>query len=318
MLGKISLVLPVYNEVAILQQVLDKYLVDLDNCGHDFEVIAINDGSTDGTEDVLLKYSRLRRNFRVITLDGRCGKQSAITCGMEQCDPSSSATILADIDILNPLGIIARVITELEGGKNILYAKRENFGFDNIRAWGSDLTVKLGAKLFGIDGFYTGKANIAAYTRPVVDVLTALPEKNKFLRTMDNWLGWRVEYIKYASGYNKIEERNILAASMARAQSAPMVKSHKPLTRDTIREHTPSLDLFWGMFTAALVLFLTALFLQTAGAGIDFWMLLSMWLGCAFFALLAALFFIRATLIKRIGNLNTHEIALYKIKSVVN
>jgi hypothetical protein len=266
----------------------------------------------------LLAAAKLNRHLKVINLDGRYGKQAAITAGMDAADKAGAAVILADIDILNPVGVLGQIIERLDKGAKMVYARRENFGFDRVKAAGSDICVKIGAKLFGVDGFYTGKANIAAYSRPVADVILALPERNKFLRTMDNWVGWGIDYMGYASGYNKTEERNILAAAKKTAEQTPMVRGRKPLERDKVREHTSSIDFTWGFLAAALTTFVMGIVLA-AVENAEAWAHLIVWLSFVLLLCLAFMYYTRAVLIKRVGVIHSVRMAhVYTIKNIIN
>ena len=316
--GRISLVLPVYNEVAILQQVLDKYLLDLKQSCKSFEIVAVNDGSTDGTEDILLEYAKLNRNLKVVNLDGRHGKQAAIVAGMDLVDPRSQVVVLADIDILNPVGIIKRVLDLISAGEQIVYARRENFGFDKVKAITSDIWTKLGAKMFGLEGRYTGKSNVSAFTRDVIDVMNTMPERNKYLRTMCPWVGWSIDFITYASGYNKIEEQNIIAQAKKQSEEAPMVKTHKPVARDKVREHTSSIDLVYAFLITAFLIGIFGIIYETVLGG-PIWVHLFIWMGFIVLIGLAFVLYTKAILVKRVGVLHKNNSGrLYDIQSVIN
>jgi len=318
MLSKISLVLPIYNEVAILQPVLERYLDDLEKCGKKYEVVAINDGCTDGSDDVLKRFAQKNRAFRVITLAGRSGKQASINAGMELCDKQSDAIILADIDILNPLGCIRKVIDELDKGKQIVYAKREDLGFDRVSTAVSHLAVVAGTKLFGIDGIYTGVTDIMAYARPVADVIIAIPTRNKYMRTMDTWLGWEIDYIEYASGYSKIEEKNIIADLHKKAKETPRIKGHKSLKRDRVREHTPATDFSIAMGLVALITLIAGILLGARVYTADFWVGVALWVATLAFALTAIVFLFQAVLIKRVGLVFKKHAVEYQIRETIN
>lgn len=310
------MVLPIYNEVAILQQVLDKYIKDLNGSGREFEIIAVNDGCTDGTEDILAAYARKYRNFKVINLDGRYGKQIGTIAGFDAVDKKSSAVILADIDMLNPVGIFEKVISRIASGESIIYAKREVFGFSKIRALYNDFVVRIGARAFGIDGHYTGKTNIAAFSRPVFDVLQNLPHRSKYMRAMDTWFGWRIEYMTYASGYSRIEEHEVLRELHHRAVTAPRVRGSKPVTRDKVREHTAAKDVMWGCILGATLLLLGGIYFAAFG-GVAVWSHVLVWAAFAGFSSLAAALYIKVILIKRIGTIDDKTVD-YNIKNIVN
>jgi len=314
-MGKISLILPIYNEAAILQEVLTKYFADLKTTGFNYEIIAVNDGSTDGSLDILKSFAKLNRSLRVLTLDGRWGKQAAINAGMDAADDDSVAVILADVDIGNPLGIIKRIVDEFQHGEKIVYARRDKHGSNASRMLISDAVVKFSARLFGIEGKYTGKAHIALYSRAVADVIIALPDRNKFLRAMDNWVGWKIKYINYAPAYTKIEHQHKVAELKQKTARSGV----KLTPRDKVREHTASLDYAYGFLACALIMLILGIVLAAGVFVAAFWVYLVIW---AFFIISlfsAFLFACRGMLIKRVGILHSEKTTkIYVIESVIN
>ena len=308
---KLSLVIPVYNEVAILQQILDKYIFELKSLNRPYEIIAIDDGSTDGSHEVLIENAKKCRTFKVITLDGRYGKQAAITAGFEHIHPESQTAIIADIDLSNPQGILTQVLSHIDDGEKIVYAKRQNFGFDRVKALTSDLFVSFATKFFAVDGFYTGKSNITAYDRAVIDVIRALPGKNKFLRTMDNWIGWEIFFIEYPSSYNKKEAKQVEKCCNKKVKDIPT-------KRDKIREHTNSVEMMYGFMVGALAMLLFGIIFSIALGG-ELWAHLAIWLVFAFLVLSGCVYYARAVLIKRVGIIHRDpEVAIYEIKETHN
>lgn len=315
-MGKISLVLPVYNEAKILQEVLAKYVKDIKSLNTPYEIVAVNDGSTDESLNILLSAAKLNRNLRIINLDGRYGKQAAITAGMDACDKNSAAIILADIDILNPIGVINLIVEHFQKGSQIVYARRDVLnGRDKIKLSLSDRIVNLGLRFFGIKGNYTGKTNISLFSRSVADVILSFPDKNKYLRTVDNWVGWEIDYISYPSGYNKTE----LKRKQAQASLVKKSKFHDTeAPRDKMREHTPSLYYALTISIISLALLCVGIYFAVELKP-SFYYQLILWLSFILTAFVAPLFYIRAVLIKRVGIIHgagTEKI--YVIKNVVN
>lgn len=298
-----------------MQEVLTKYFADLKSTGFAYEIIAVNDGSTDGSLDILKSNAKLNRSLRVINLDGRWGKQAAINAGMDAADEKSAALILADIDVGNPLGIIKRIVDEFRGGEKIVYARREKHGSDAFKMRVSDALVKRSARFFGVDGKYTGKTHISLFSRAVADVIVALPERNKFLRAMDNWAGWNIKYINYAAAYTKIEHRHKVAESKQKAVKSGI----KNTSRDRVREHTPSIDYFIGFIVCAVLMLALGIVMAINIFDTEIWMHLVAWLAFVFSVLLAFVFYSRAILIKRVGILHsTKTKKIYVVKNVLN
>jgi len=316
---KISLVLPVYNEQFALVEVLAKYVTDLKHIcsiyreqGVTYEIIAVNDGSTDSSVKVLSESARLNRNIRVINFDARYGKQAAVTAGFEAA--SGDCVILADIDILNPIGVIKRMFDEFLQGEQIVHAYRERFGFDKFSTNLGEWFTNVAARLFGVDGVYMGRPRLALYSRNVVDVLVTLPAKNKVMRAMDNWLGWSIKSIEYSSGYNTKEERD----KNLRMEKQFKERGGDVVVRSKVREHTSALIYARTFMIITLVMVIMGIVLAAA-AGLPFvfhffyWLIALASLGVTLFASA------RATLIKRVGiihNRGTEEI--FNIKNVLN
>ena len=314
---KISLILPVYNEETVLHEVLAKYIKELKTISEEYEVIAVNDGCTDGSFDILLSAGKLNRNLKIINFDARYGKQAAITAGMEAA--KGDVVILADIDITNPVGVLKKVVDEYKKGALIVHAKREVSRSARIKMRASDKTVYLGTKLFGVRGNYVGKVNISLYARTVADVIVALPDKNKYLRTMENWVGWDVSTIVYASGYNKAEEKMKLQQSEKKLKQ----QGKQPALRDKTREHTSSIIYAWACLAlSVIVLFVGVTFALLGGFSVvvlPFSAHLMAWLLFLLLLMVTLMFALRAVLIKRIGIIHSkYKQKIYVIKSVIN
>lgn len=312
---KVSLILPIYNEEKILAEVLEKYIRDMKGIaereGGDYEIIAVNDGCTDHSTEILLEHARNNRKIRIVNLEYRSGKQAAITAGFEVA--GGDAVILADIDLLNPVGVLQKLINEYKAGHQIVYAYREGIGFEDLKHRASFRMVSMAARFFGVEGHYTGKANIALYARDVADVLVALPNKNKYLRTMDNWTGYEVRPIMYASNYNKIEIREKMrdAKALDREQGVAVKRS-------AVREHSPSRVYSVACVVLALI-FIGIWVGLSQSVGLNFlWNIVCVMI-LGVLVLLSALFYIRSVMIKRIGIIHSDtDEAPYVIKNIVN
>ena len=316
---KISLVIPIYNEQISLAEVLAKYVTDLKHiCSIyrerfvTYEIIAVNDGSTDTSVKILTESARLNRNIRVINFDTRYGKQAAVTAGMEAA--SGDCVILADIDILNPIGVLKRVFDEFLEGEQIVYAYRERFGMDKLSNNMSEGFTNVAAKMFGVPGNYTGRPRLALYSRNVADVLVALPAKNKLMRTMDNWLGWSIKPIEFASSYNRKEEQ----AKIAKMHRQFKERGGDEVHRSKAREHTSAL-IYARMFAVISFLLLVTAIVLAAATDLGFWFHFFIWLFVLFFTVITAAIFARAVLIKRVGLIHNRETEeIFNIQSVLN
>ena len=310
---------PIYNEQISLAEVMAKYVTDLKHIcsvykeqNVIYEIIIVNDGSTDASINILTESARLNRNIRVINFDARYGKQAAVTAGMEAA--SGDCVILIDIDVLNPIGVIKRVFDEFLAGEQIVYAYRERFGMDKFSNSMSEGFTSVAARVFGVSGQYTGRPRIALYSRNVVDVLVSLPAKNKFMRTMDNWLGWSIKPIEYASSYNTKEERE----KNNRMREQFKERGGDEVSRSKVREHTTALIYARTALVITALLIITAIVL-IAAADLEFMFHFFMWLIILSAGIITAVAYARATLIKRVGIIRNREPEeMFNIKNVIN
>ena len=316
---KISLVMPVYNEQEILAEVILKYKTDLQQivknlgAGASYEFIAVNDGSTDASVDILGKEAKSNSRFKIINFDQRYGKEAAITAGFEMAD--GDIVIVADVDLLNPLGVLERLVSEHLDGANIVYGYRERIGWESLKDRVNYAFVKLGTKIFQIEGEYMGKANVQSFSRATADIIREFPERNKLMRAMDTWAGFEIETIGYSSNYSKDEMRTKMADARQkdREQGLPRVY------RSTAREHSPSkIYSFAALVMAfALVVGWVALSILVDNFSLLWHFVLLVTL--VIMLLCSVMFFARAVMIKRIGKLHQMEDgAMYIVKGVVN
>jgi len=314
---KISLVVPVYNEQLELSEVLTKYVMDLKNIvknrpSTSYEVVVVNDGSNDDSTKILAEAARLNRNIRVINFDARYGKQAAITAGMAKA--TGDCVVLADIDVLNPFGVIEFIVNEYLEGHEIVYAYRERNGWDAFANGVSEGFVKFASGLYGVRGRYTGRPRVMLYSRNIVDVLNTLPEKNKVMRTMDAWIGYNIKNLMFSSEYDRREEKQ----KLREAKQQYIDRGGDVVQRNKVREHTSSMvyatTLLSLTFAMMLLGILFPIFLQMEFVHIFFWWLITTMVGFLSVALLA-----RAAIIKRVGLIHKKDVVeIYNIKNTIN
>ena len=312
---KVSLVLPIYNEQLVLEDVLDKYITDLEQIRElydaKWEVVAVDDGSGDKTPAILIKYAKRFRNFKVVTLDGRYGKQAAITAGFNVAD--GNVVMVADIDLLNPAGVLTKIFKEYrDNGNPIVHGYREFISNEKREAVISDFFTRLATRLFWIPGRYNGKIQVALYNSDVADIIRSQPTKNKYMRTMDNWVGYNIQEVWFESGYNRVELKEKMDELRYRqSQFAQIV-----VPRDRGREHTATRTYALMFMVATLLSFMFAIITMKQTS--LFYCVFMVLLGCVLW-FFAAMFFLKSMLLKRVGVLKYRDgETLYEIQSILN
>jgi len=326
----ISLIVPVYNEQDELPAVLARYIAELKQiCAEtasEYEVIAVNDGSSDDTLWLLKDAVQLNRKVRIINFDARYGKQAAVTAGMEAA--VGDCVILADIDLGNPVGVISHITEKYLEGEHIVYAYRQRSGLNRFENWLSEIFTGIAAKAFGLKGHYTGRPRFMLFSKEVTDIIVALPEKNKLLRTMDTWVGYDIKTTMFPrdkealrNKRNKItkqkENQNRRNQNAEKAQDGISAVSQS-VRRSKVREHTASLiyaRTFALLTLMAVIIEIGLLVFYTFGGFFHFFA----WVVIALMILVTAVTYARAMLIKRVGIIHPPDTTeLYRIKNIIN
>lgn len=311
-MGKISLVLPVYNEQVILNEVLAKYIADLENIRikkqYQWEIIAVDDCSTDESRLIMLEYARKHQNFKIVTLAERSGKHVAVTAGLSVA--AGDIVLIAEIDLQNPMGLLENMVTEhLTSGVPIIYGYRQFNGWRRRQALITDRLTRFACKLNVLDGYFTGIVNVELYTSDVVAVLRDNPSKTKYMRTMNNWIGWETKEFWYASEYTDSEEK---------AKMEQLRRRSRGNTHFKASGHVSAVSTWWGILF--LLIACTAFVWGGVKVGtahpVFLWIMFTLGFAGIVLALMS---FMRTLLLVRIGKVRYRvgEV-VYEIKSIIN
>ncbi|ERR1035441_4655098 len=210
---KLSLVLPVYDEAPVLPELYRRLRAALEGLPAEWEVIFVDDGSTDGSwagvralalEDERVRGVRLSRNF---------GHQIALTAGLEVAE--GDAVVTMDSDLQHPPETIPALVRQGAKGFDVVYAIR---GASDAESW---FKVRSAAVFYWLLNKLTslslphGGADFRYMSRRAVDAVLAMPERNRFLRGMTRWVGFEQTAIEYvgdarATGQAKYTFRRML------------------------------------------------------------------------------------------------------------
>lgn len=187
--------MPAYNEAENLPALLTQLLPQLAALTDRFEVVIVDDGSTDSTAAAIapwvqqggVRYLRLSRNF---------GKEHALTAGIDHA--RGEVVVLMDADLQHPVEIVANMLAAWQQGADMVCAARASRADES---W----TKRLGTALFyWIVNRKGSKVQIPVdagdfrlMDRRVVDALKSLPERNRFMKGLYAWVGFRTEIIDY-------------------------------------------------------------------------------------------------------------------------
>lgn len=191
----LSLILPAYEEEAVVDAALMRCRAAMDAIGYPYEIIVVDDGSTDGTLPALRALSAAEPRLRVLSLSRNFGHQLAVTAGMDAA--RGDVLIIMDMDLQDPPEVIADMVKAWEQGADIAYGRR-------VRREGESAFKKLTAHVY-----YRLLTRFSAYPIPmdtgdfrlldrkVADQFLAMREHDRFLRGMSAWMGYRAVPVDY-------------------------------------------------------------------------------------------------------------------------
>lgn len=190
-----SVIIPMFNEEAVIQETYRRIKKVMGTTGESYELLFVNDGSTDNCALMVEEYSYWDESVKLIDLSRNFGHQIAITAGMDYS--LGDAVIIIDADLQDPPELILKMIEEWKRGYEVVYAKR-------IKRNGESLFKKWTASVFYRILRYSTDISIPVDTgdfrlidRKVCDELKRLPEKNRFVRGLVSWVGFRQKAIEY-------------------------------------------------------------------------------------------------------------------------
>jgi glycosyltransferase involved in cell wall biosynthesis len=193
---RLSVIAPAYNEEDVLAFFFLRMERVLNACALDWEIICVNDGSRDSTMAVLLHEHQRNPRVKIIDLSRNFGKEIALSAGM---DAATGDMILPmDVDLQDPPEIIPEFIAQWEAGYDVVYGVRASRDEDGL------------AKRVSARGFYRlfnllaeidmpqDAGDFRLMDRSVVEVLKALPERNRFMKGLFAWVGFRQVGVPFA------------------------------------------------------------------------------------------------------------------------
>lgn len=192
---ELSVVVPIFNEEDVLPELRERLFHVLPACSSDFEVVFVDDGSADQSPAFLLALAASEPRVRVLRFSRNFGHQAAVTAGIEHA--RGRAVVVIDADLQDPPEVIADLMAQWRRGYEVVSAVR------------TDRPGESAARLMAIKVFYRVLKRIASVDttpdvgdfrlidRRVADALNRLPERNRYVRGLIRWLGFRHVEVPY-------------------------------------------------------------------------------------------------------------------------
>jgi len=245
-----SFIVPIYNEEATLAELYRRLRATLDGMKGEGEVILVNDGSGDRSlaliqelhqRDCRVKYLSLARNF---------GHQIAVTAGLNFA--GGQAVIILDADLQDPPELIPQMVEQWQRGYDLVYAQRTRRRQEGwVKRLSAFLYYRLLKHLADVD-IPTDAGDFCLMDRKVVNALNAMPERNRYIRGLRAWVGFRQTVIPFEREPRYAGEvKYTFRKSLALAINGLVSFSKVPLRLAT----------YMGLLAAAIALIMVALIL---------------------------------------------------------
>jgi dolichol-phosphate mannosyltransferase len=190
-----SLVIPVYNEEAVLPILLRRLDALLDRFDGPAEAIFVDDGSRDTSSIVCEAKARADKRYRYVKLSRNFGHQIAITTGMDHA--SGDAVIVMDADLQDPPEVVLDMAAKWKEGFDVVYAERlSREGESRFKKLTADLFYRLIGKLSAVE-IPRNVGDFRLVDRKVLNCFRAMPERDRFVRGMFAWLGFRQTVVTF-------------------------------------------------------------------------------------------------------------------------
>ncbi|HWJ97908.1 MAG TPA: glycosyltransferase family 2 protein, partial [Acidimicrobiales bacterium] len=190
---EISVVVPMYNEEGNLVPLLAELVPVLESVGT-YEVVFIDDCSTDRSRAVVLEQRALNPNVKLVELARNFGHQGALSAGFDHA--TGNAVVLMDADLQDPPSVLPEMIERWRAGYEVVYAVREKRKEGPVLRASFFLFYRILQRISEID-LPLDSGDFCLMDRKVVDAIRNLPESNRFLRGLRGWVGFRQVGVTY-------------------------------------------------------------------------------------------------------------------------
>jgi polyisoprenyl-phosphate glycosyltransferase len=227
----LSVVAPVFNEEDLIDEFYARSCAALD--GLPFELVLVDDGSTDGTPLRLQELAAADERVRVVYLSRNFGHQTALTAGLDHA--RGDAVVMIDADLQDPPELITTMLDHWRAGCDVVYAVREHRqGESRFKLSTARWFYRLFDKLAQVE-LQSNSGDFRLLDRRPLDALLSMRERNRFLRGMTVWVGYTQAAVPYHRDPRYAGETKYTVSKMLRfSLDAISSFSHRPLQLATL------------------------------------------------------------------------------------
>jgi dolichol-phosphate mannosyltransferase len=247
---KYSLIIPIYNEEETIPELYRRVSDVMDSLDDSVELILINDGSRDRSLNLMRELQERDARVCYISFARNFGHQAAVTAGLNFA--RGQVIVVLDADLQDPPELIPKMIESWQAGYHVVYAQRTK---RKKESWFKRLTAyvfyRLLRRLADVD-IPADTGDFCLMDRQVVDVLNSMPERNRYIRGLRAWIGFRQTAVKFERDPRFAGEvKYTFKKSLALAVNSLVSFSKIPLRIST----------YLGLFSALIALLMALLVL---------------------------------------------------------
>ncbi|CAH6850803.1 Polymyxin resistance protein ArnC, glycosyl transferase [Vibrio chagasii] len=191
----LSIIVPFYNEQEVLEEFHSRLTKVLDSLPITSEIVYVDDGSKDNSLDVVSSFTSINSSISVIGLSRNFGKESAMSAGLEHC--RGQAVILLDADLQDPPESIPQMIAKWREGYDVVNMQRRQ---RDGETWFKKFSAASFYKVMNAAAKIDVPENVGDFrllSREVVDHINQLPERNRYMKGIFSWPGFRQATIQF-------------------------------------------------------------------------------------------------------------------------
>jgi dolichol-phosphate mannosyltransferase len=190
-----SIIAPIFNESGNIQELYRRLKEVLDTNGESWEIIMVDDGSTDESADLIRRYADQDPRVKPVIFARNFGHQIAVTAGLDYSQ--GDAVVVIDSDLQDPPEVILDLISKWKEGYQVVYAVRsEREGESLFKLFTATLFYRLISSITDVK-IPLDAGDFRLLDRKVVNVLNQMRERHRFLRGMSSWVGFRQTGVPY-------------------------------------------------------------------------------------------------------------------------
>jgi polyisoprenyl-phosphate glycosyltransferase len=194
---RLSVVVPTFNEQPSLEALLQRVVATVEHTTPDYEIVVVNDGSTDRTLPILTMAHLSNRHIKIVNLSRNFGKEAALTAGLNHA--TGDVVIPLDADLQHPPELIPKMVAEWRKGYDVVAGVRaDRAGESAARRAAAELFYRVMQRFSDVP-IPAHAGDFRLLDRRVVDALNLLPERTRFMKGLFAWVGFRQASITFDS-----------------------------------------------------------------------------------------------------------------------